>query len=154
MEIRHRREIFIFGMVAMDTMLITVSFVLAFWIRDNLSLFGSVPGLGSPYEYRYIYPVLLFSWLTILSIMRQYEPRRRWGIGEIFISIFIAVTLGTLFILAYSYGVHHIYFSRLMLLYMWAISGTFLIISRLLIRKGLIWLGSRGLGLKKIIIAG
>ncbi len=154
MEIKHRREIFIFGMVAMDTVLITFAFSLAFWIRDNFSLFGSVAGVGSPQNYTHIYPVILFSWLTILSLMHQYEPRRRWGIGEIFISVFIAVSLGTLFILAYSYGFHHIQLSRLLFLYMWVISFVFLITLRLFIRKGLIWLGSKGKGIKRIIMVG
>ena len=154
MEIKHRREIFIFGMVALDTILISFAFSLAFWMRNHLSLFGAPVGVGSPENYIYIYPVILFSWLTILSIMHQYEPRRRWGIGEIFTSVFIAVSLGTIFILAYSYGFHHIQLSRLMFLYMWVIAFVFLVGLRLVIREALIWFGSKGVGIKKVIIVG
>jgi len=153
MQIRHRREVFVFSMVAMDTVLITLSYICAYYVRENIPLFGREAGVGSA-NYQMMYPVLLFSWLTILSLMRQYEPRRKWGVGEIFFSTFLAVTIGTLFLLAFAYSLRHLLLSRLLLLYLWLFGGIFLISGRLIVRILIIWLARKGVIIKKILIGG
>ncbi|NOX98118.1 MAG: sugar transferase [Nitrospirae bacterium] len=153
MQIRHRREVFVFAMVAMDTVLITLSYLCAYYVRANIPLFGREAGVGSA-NYQMIYPVLLFSWLTILSLMRQYEPRRRWGVGEIFFSVFLAVTIGTLFLLAFAYSLRYLLMSRLLLLYLWFFGGIFLVSGRLIVRILIIWLARKGVIIKKILIGG
>jgi hypothetical protein len=103
-----RREIFIFSMVATDTFLITAAFVCAYWLRARVGFWGREAGVGDA-DYRQLYPIVLFSWLTILSMMRQYEPRRRWEFGEVVFSLSVAITIGIVFILAYSFSIKVLY---------------------------------------------
>ncbi|MEW6087373.1 MAG: sugar transferase [bacterium] len=154
MEVENRRALFVFSMVGMDTFLISLAFILAYKLRASVSLFGISAGIGSA-NYTAMYPVMLFSWLTILTVMRQYEPRRRWGIDEIFFSISIAVTLEVLFILAFFYATHQLLFQRLMLIYLWFFGIIFLSCSRVVARYILRILARKGGPIvKKVLIAG
>ena len=58
-----KRELFVFSMVAMDTVLITVTYSIAYVLRSYVTLFGEVPVYLDAVNYRLIYPILLFSWL-------------------------------------------------------------------------------------------
>lgn len=153
-KILHKREIFVFSMVAMDTILITLTFIGAYILRSNVYLFGKIPIMLDPLKYKLIYPILLFSWLTILTLMRQYEPRRRWDISDIIFSITVGVTIGSLFLLAFSYGVFRLEFSRLVLIYLWAIGIVLLSLSRIFVRTFLRWCYRKDIALRNVIISG
>lgn len=154
MEIEQRRAFFVFSMVAMDSFLISCAFILAYKLRETISMFGINAGIGSA-NYTAMYPVILFSWLTILTLMRQYEARRRWGIDEIFFSISIAVSFEILFILAFLYATHQLLFQRLMLIYLWFFGIVFLSSSRIITRYILRILAKKGGTIvKKVLIAG
>ncbi len=149
----NRRAIFIFFMVVLDTFLISCAYILAYKVKINFDIFGVKAGVGSA-DYGSIYPILIFSWLAILSAMRQYEPRRRWGIDEIFFSITICVTIGTFFILAYLYATHQLIFSRLLLFLLWFFGVVFLSGARLIIRYTLRLFAKKGtIIVKKVLIA-
>ncbi|MBI5207211.1 MAG: exopolysaccharide biosynthesis polyprenyl glycosylphosphotransferase [Candidatus Firestonebacteria bacterium] len=149
-----RRTIFVFFMVALDIFLISTAFIIAYRLKDTVSLFGIPSGVGSA-NYSSMYPVMIFSWLSILTTMRQYEPRRRWGIDEIFFSISIAVTLGIFFIFGFFYATHELFFSRLMVFYLWFFAIIFLSSSRIIIRSILRVLYKKGGQIvKKVLIAG
>ncbi len=150
----HKKEIFIFSMVAMDTALITLTYIIAVYLRLNFPLFAKSAALLNPLNYKVSYPVLLFSWLTILSIMRQYEPRRRWNMQDILFSIGVAVTVGTLLLLVFTYGVFHMQFSRLVLLYLWVIGIILLVLSRLFVRTLLRWFYTQDIAIRFVIITG
>jgi exopolysaccharide biosynthesis polyprenyl glycosylphosphotransferase len=149
-----KRELYIFTMVAMDTLLITLTYVLAYILRSRLHLFGQVPVYLDQVSYKLIYPVLLFSWLTILSMMHQYEPRRRWDFQHIFFSITVGITIGTLFLLVFSYGIFKMEFSRLVLGYMWLVGIILLVLSRLAVRGLLRWFYKKDIAVRKVIIKG
>jgi exopolysaccharide biosynthesis polyprenyl glycosylphosphotransferase len=149
-----KRELFIFTMVAMDTVLITVTYILAYVIRSQVHLFGQPPVFLDEISYKLLYPVLLFSWLTILSMMHQYEPRRKWDFQNLLFSITVAITIGTVFLLVFSYGIFKMEFSRLVLVYMWFVGIILLVSSRLLIRTLLRWFYKRDIGVRRVVIKG
>ncbi len=149
-----KREVFVFVMVAMDTVLITASYITAFWLRERTALFGIEPVMLDPLNYRLVYPVLLFSWLTILTIMRQYEPRRRWEMQDILFSTSVAVTIGTLFLLVFSYIIFHLHFSRLVLVYLWVAGIALLSLWRLVVRSALRWCYKKDIALRTVVIGG
>ena len=149
-----KRELFVFSMVAMDTVLITVTYSLAYILRSYVTIFGEAPVHLDVVNYRLIYPILLFSWLTILSIMRQYEPRHRWDFANILFSITVAITIGTIFLLVFSYGIFKMEFSRLVLVYMWFVGIVLLVLSRLGVRGFLRWLYIKDVAVRKVVIKG
>ena len=150
----YKREIFVFTLVAMDTVIITLTFAAAIWLRSSLNVFGREPLILDPVKYKLLYPVLLFSWLTILSIMRQYEPRRRWDTSHIIFSITVAVTIGALLLLAFSYGVYRMEFSRLVIIYLWLAGIVLLVLSRFTVRTILRVFYKRGIAIRGVIIKG
>ena len=140
-------------MVAMDTVLITFAFIAAYWLRANLSIFGIPAGIGGG-DYRPMYPIVLFSWLTILTMMRQYEPRRHWNLDEICFSIFFAVTVGIMIVIGCAYALRQLLYARLMFGYLWFVGGVLLITSRIVARELLRHLARGDFFTRRVLIAG
>jgi exopolysaccharide biosynthesis polyprenyl glycosylphosphotransferase len=87
-------------------------------------------------------------------MMHQYEPRRKWDFGNILFSIVVAITIGTVFLLVFSYGIFKMEFSRLVLFYMWVVGIVLLVLSRLSVRSLLRLFYRKDIAVRKVIIKG
>ncbi|MFA5844973.1 MAG: sugar transferase [Coriobacteriia bacterium] len=110
------RSRFIALSVVLDTLLVNVGIVAAFWVR----FFGRLPSFNFS-AYLALWPLLTLVYLASGYVYGLYEPERTegaWGVAQ---AAFKAVTLGTVLTVAIAFfaGPRFFSFSRLVILIAW-----------------------------------
>lgn len=143
-------------LVLSDILLINLAFVLAYWVRYDLQLFRAVdPAFNVPYQV-YLPFVAVFTLLLILVYKQQgsYKQRRQLSWIDEFYAIVhgtaTAIVITIVFIFLYRSG----FYSRLIFVYAGIFSIIFLGISRLVKVAAVKNMRRRGIGTKRVLIAG
>lgn len=135
--------------IIIDFLLILLSFTLAYFLRVGLIFSSDFP--FDAYATVFI-PTGVF-WILVLIFQNVYS-RAPISKRRLFISIMASNLIGiTLFVLIFFYK-RDIFFSRLILVYVWGISSILLIANAWIFRILKFYLRSRGIGTKKTLIVG
>ena len=150
---RERRALSVLGTVAVDVILINLSFVLAYYLRYAL-----VPLLWKPLFSISIYSgLMVFVNIVCLSsfvFSGLYRPARKAGFVRDLVHVSRAILLSSLVIMAATYLTRTVAYSRLIVLVFWPVSALLVTSGRAVLRR-LHQLVRQGLfDLKRIVIIG
>ncbi len=153
---RKRHAVVTAAVVLGDIALVTLAFVCAHyayvilpWFHVNPDYQDSTIGQHLP-----MLPTLIVASILAFSFLKLYDFRHRWEPDEIAFSILVAVSLSMAFVLVFSYMTKQFGFSRLVLMYVWAFTFLFVFLSRVLLYAVLAWRRLKGIGVRRVLIAG
>lgn len=135
--------------ITVDFLLIILSFTLAYFFRV-----GFILSTDFPFEsYASVFIPTSIAWMGVLIFHKNYSPepiRKR----RLFMNIITANLVGiTLFVLIFFYK-RDIFFSRLILVYVWGFSNILLIASAWTFRLIKFFIYKKGIGTKKVLVVG
>lgn len=143
------------GLVMIDLTTSAISLLLAYSLRfytDIIPVTKGIPPLSSYLQA--LYPIIGI-WLIVFKLFGLYLPRRGHSKIDEFILIFQAITLGSLFLIAFKFFfLPTETYSRLSLLYFWGINIFLTGIGRALFHNLISYARSKGYNLRHILIAG
>jgi Undecaprenyl-phosphate glucose phosphotransferase len=150
--------IFTLALVVSDAVLITLSFYLAYWLRQRVAVPPPV-NIAAFSNYLAMMFVQLLVMLTVFFITRLYDVKRTMPPLDVLYGIFAAASIGTISTIAFTSflfknSVLELDFPRVMVVYAWLLtvllvtaSRTILILVRNLLRR-------RGLWVDRLLIIG
>ncbi|MBN1965820.1 MAG: hypothetical protein JW910_14305, partial [Anaerolineae bacterium] len=139
-----------------DFLLIVAAFVLGHYVRYTLQLLRPVfEANRAPFE-PFVPYVLIFAVWVILSVQQQglYRHRRGRSWSDEVVSIGNATMQGLVVVMALSFFLQPLVFSRLLLLYGGVFSGAFLALARLGYRNLRRRQRQRGIGVERVLVVG
>ncbi len=142
------------GLVGSDVIMTIAAWLIAYYIRfqtDFIPITKGVPSFEIYWEF--ITPILVL-WVVIFHVCGLYHARRGSSLADEFVSIFQAITFGTIMLGTFNFFYRQYSYSRLVFLYFWAIDIFAVGISRSLFRDLLAYARSKGYNLRHILIAG
>ena len=153
---KRRRAFAIASLVVADMVLVSLAFICAHFVNVGVPLFHVNPSFieSTLQQHLPVLPVLLVACALAFSVVKLYDFGHGWDPGEIGVSVVVAVSLSMAFVTVFSYMTKQFGFSRLMLIYVWAIACVFIFLSRLVLYRYLVWRRKRGIGVRRVLIAG
>lgn len=138
--------------IPLDSLMIFLAFLLAYFIRvkGDILPVASIMPLS---EYLKWILVLIPIWLLVFVVNKLYSFQKRQFIDE-FVSIFMAVSTGLMVVFAILFFGRILFFSRLIVLFAWALSLILVTLGRLVINLVQKFLYLKGIGTKEILIIG
>jgi len=142
------------GLVGSDIMMTGAAWLLAYHLRFQSGLIAVTKGVP-PFEayWRMLTPMLVM-WLLIFAVCGLYRPRRGRSQAEEFLSIFQAVTIGAIMLITFNFFYQRYDYSRLVLLYFWALNIFAVGLCRALLWDVVAYARRKGYNLRHILIAG
>ena len=139
-----------------DIFLINIAFILAYWVRYDLQLFRGVdPAFEVPYRV-YLPFVALFTVLLML-VYRQagfYRVRRHISWFDEVYAIVNSTATGTIITIVFIFLYRPSFYSRAIFIYAAILSILLLGLSRLILVRMVHQLRRRGIGVRRVVIAG
>lgn len=139
-----------------DVILIVAAFMISYYLRYGLQLFQTVDEVNNaPFEPYLPYTFIFMIWLLIANQSAGlYTPRRGRTWASEIISIANAGTNAGLVVMALSFLLRPLVFSRLMLVQAVVLVIIFLAVWRLVIRNVMRQLQKRGIGVDNVLVVG
>ena len=151
---RNRRALFVLGLFLLDVLVIVLAMHAADYVRFHL-VAGSNPIIHLPHELLLRAALLAaVAFLPALRAVGLYRMRRGWSNLELCFGVLVASNLGALAFLGLSYMLKEFAYSRLMVWIFAAMAGAGLLADRLLVKRVLLLLFRRGVGVLRIVIVG
>jgi Undecaprenyl-phosphate glucose phosphotransferase len=143
------------GLITIDLTATALSLLLAYTLRFYTDIIPVTKGIPPLSLYlQALYPILAI-WPIVFKLCGLYLPRRGHSKIDEFVTVFQAVTLGTLFLITFNFFFFPLTtYSRLGLLYFWAIDILLIGIGRALFHDLISYARSKGYNLRHILIAG
>jgi len=150
---KHARFFNVF--LASGDLLITVgAFVGAFQFRFYSGVVPTLKKIPQFQDYLVLLAVILPLWLMLFSSFKLYKSRRSDSVFSDAPSLLLGITLGVLFLSAFTFFYRETSFSRLTLLLFGALNFGFLFVERVVIRLTLHVLRRHGYNHRRILIVG
>ncbi|PID58853.1 undecaprenyl-phosphate glucose phosphotransferase [candidate division KSB3 bacterium] len=152
--IKQTHPLILTGLLGSDVMMTAVSWLIAYYIRFQTNFIPTTKGIP-PFDYywKLLSPILVM-WIVVFHLSGLYRPRRGSSQAEEFVSIFQAISAGTILMIAFNFFYRQYPYSRLVLLYFWGVNIFSIGISRSLLRNLIDYARSKGYNLRHILIAG
>lgn len=143
-------KIFLFVLVILDAIAITVSYLLSYYIR-----FGSTPPSDIPSIQAYLNAIIFICiiWVIVFKFLGLYEHKRISFIDE-FYSLFIAISFGTIINFAITFLYREFSYSRLVAILAFFFNIVFIAFFRFSARRMRLYLYKKGIGRQKVLIVG
>jgi len=142
------------GLIGSDVVMTATSWLIAYYIRFQTDFIPVTKGVPDFEIYWKLITPILVMWLIIFHFCGLYRPRRGSSQAEQFVSIFQAITFGTIMLITFNFFYRQYSYSRLVFLYFWAINIFAVGISRSLLQDLIAYARSKGYNLRHILIAG
>jgi Undecaprenyl-phosphate glucose phosphotransferase len=142
------------GLVGSDILMTAAAWLIAYYVRFQTTFIPITKGTPPFDVYWKMLPPILVMWLIIFNICGLYRPRRGFSYAEQFVTIFQAVTFGTIMLITFNFFYRQYSYSRLVLLYFWGINIFAVGLSRSLLQDLIAYARSKGYNLRHILIAG
>lgn len=151
---RNRRALFVLGLFLLDVLVIVLAMHAADYVRFHL-VAGNNPIIHLPHELLLRAALLAaVAYLPALRAVGLYRMRRGWSNLDLCFGVLVASGLGALAFLGLSYMLKEFAYSRLMVWIFAAMAGAGLLSDRLLVKRVLLLLFRRGVGVLRIVIVG
>ncbi len=150
---RNIHRFFLLLLLLADLMVLSMSFGAIFWVRF---FSGWVPHafLSNPKWYAWALLVSLLVQVFVFKYTGLYRQRHSISGADEFGSIFKSVTISFILLIAATFFIRTVSFSRIMLSFNWALNILFLAVSRGILRRLQIILRRRGFGVTRCLIVG
>ncbi len=142
------------GLAGSDVLMTIASWLIAYYIRFQTDLIPITKGVPSFWIYWELMAPILILWVIIFHVCGLYHARRGSSLADEFVSIFQAITFGTIMLGTLNFFYRQYSYSRLVFLYFWAINIFTVGLSRSLLRDLIAYARSKGYNLRHILIAG
>jgi len=136
-----------------DILLISFSFISAYYLRFQIAPFITPAAIPDLDEYLRILVFIVVVWLAIFKMFGLYVQRKGTVVDEAG-SVFGAVTVSALALLGFLFLYRSLWFSRQVLVYAWALAFISVTFSRLLVDWFQSFLFSRGFRVRDVLIIG
>jgi exopolysaccharide biosynthesis polyprenyl glycosylphosphotransferase len=136
-----------------DALIISFSFVFAYYLRFRIILFITPATVPEIEEYLRILIFVVLVWLAIFEMFGLYVQRKGTAVDES-ASVFGAVTVSALLLLGLLFLYRGLWFSRQVLIYAWMLVFIFATSSRFIVDGFQNYLFRRGYRVKKTLIVG
>ncbi|MCK5533692.1 sugar transferase [bacterium] len=132
---KREKIIFFTGLlVAVDIILIYFSFILAYWVRFSIKIVPVTKGTPSLFAYQQALPFVILIWILIFMHYGLYNYKKRKDSFDEFLRSFLAVSIGTIVIMAGTFLYRNFSYSRMVIAYAWLFSLFSLSFSRWIVR--------------------
>lgn len=153
------RTINTFSLVILDSLMIVLAFLLAYWLRTNVDWPDELTNAYPLTSYLGLMALQVIAVVLLLLVFHQYYITRTVSRIDQFYSVFAAVSIGTLIAVALATLFFKnedaiIYYPRAMVVYSWIFSIIFIVIGRILHQFVRQRLGSRYLDKDRLIVVG
>ena len=152
--IRKHGQLYLTALFFLDALAVSLSWLFAYLIRFELELIA--PAGPIPSENMYLYalgPV----WTVFLFNGRvfgfAYQPSKQSKLGQA-LEAFKLTSVSVLMLMAITFFMRELTFSRIMVVYFWAIATIMLFLSHQLVGLLIKEMHSRGVNLKKVLVVG
>ncbi|MEK7278330.1 MAG: sugar transferase [Chloroflexota bacterium] len=141
---------------ALDALLILASSVLAWYLRYEAQWFRIVePGFYNPLAaYTGLFGSLVVILIIVLALTGAYTPRRGTPLVSEIIRIFNAAVVGIVIVVAFTFGLRPLAYSRLLFFYDGVLIVVLLGVARMIRRRVEAQLRQRGIGVERVLIVG
>ncbi len=136
-----------------DALLISLSFIFAYYLRFKIVPFITPATIPEIEEYLRILIFVVLVWLAIFEMFGLYVQKKGTIVDEA-ASVFGAVTVSALLLLGLLFLYRGLWFSRQVLIYAWGLAFIFVTLSRFLVDGFQSYLYSRGIRIKRTLIIG
>jgi Undecaprenyl-phosphate glucose phosphotransferase len=149
---KRSRLIFTLSLVAVDLLMATT----AFWLAYRLRLLTEHEEIASFPRYLPMLFIHIFSIFTVLFFNRMYHRKRALSHMDEFYAIVGTVSVGTITAIAFISFLfkNTIDYPRLMMVYAWVLSIALITLGRIVHARVQWWLQSKGIGREKVLIVG
>lgn len=149
-----RSELFFaFLQLPIDAAMIILAFVLAYYLRADLGVVSGFNDTGLQEYLKYaIY--LLPVWIVLFAANGLYSVKNTTGFFNEFYKISVATSTAILFFVILIFFSKTLFFSRLILVFIWIISITVIMLGRLILRSVRRLLLSAGVGVRNVLLIG
>ncbi len=141
---------------ALDAVLILAASVLAWYLRYEAQWFRIVePGFYNPLAaYSGLFGSLVVILVIVLALTGAYTPRRGTPLVSEIIRIFNAAIVGIVIVVAFTFGLRPLAYSRLLFFYDGVLIVVLLGVARMIRRRVEAQLRQRGIGVERVLIVG
>jgi exopolysaccharide biosynthesis polyprenyl glycosylphosphotransferase len=118
----------------LDVIIVSVSFLLSYWVRFNISIIPAIKGVPSISEYVRVLPVVILVFIAVFKWCRFYEEHKIVYKTDEFLNIIKAVIIATVLIIAATFVYREYSYSRLVIVFSYMFNVLFLFLSHRLLR--------------------
>jgi len=142
--------------LVVDALLINVAFIIAYWLRYDLQLFGSVdPANNVPYK---VYWPLVGSLLVVLLLINRregaYDVRRGSSLFDEFYGVINATTTSIMLLVVLVFFYRRLFYSRIIFIYAGIMIVVLLTIARVVRSLVMTRMRQAGMGVDRVLIVG
>ena len=142
--------------LVVDALLINVAFVVAYWLRYDLQLFGSVdPANNVPYK---VYWPLVGLLLVILLLINRregaYDLRRGSSLFDEFYGVINATTTSIMLLVVLVFFYRRLFYSRIIFIYAGIMIVVLLTVARVVRNMIMARMRQAGMGVDRVLIVG
>lgn len=138
-------------LIPVDILMIAASFVIAFYLRFGLD--SAVPGV-SIYDYLTISLYITPIWIIIFALNGLYDTQVGRGMFNTFNRVFVSNSVAVLFLVLGIFFAKSLFFSRLILIFIWLTSIFFVMLGRIVIKIIQLNLLQYGIGRRNVLLIG
>ncbi len=152
--LRKHSQLLLSGLFISDMLVLSASWLLAYWIRFNWDLIPIERGVPPLEPYLRILPYAVVVWAAVFKALGLYLPRRGASLIYEFRDLLKASTFSTMILILITFFVRDYSYSRVVMVYFWFLNVLLLWVSRSALRELLRVLRRRGYNLRHALIVG
>ena len=154
--LKQKRQVFEFLFISCDLLVVTLAWLVAYWLRFESTWFPVVKGVPEITNYLALLIFIMPIWVLVFRRLGLYRPMRGVRRSRELWLLLNANALGVLVLIAatYLFREKEIEYSRLVFLNFWVLSTIMISIERLLLRFVLRELRRRGYNLRYMLLVG
>jgi Undecaprenyl-phosphate glucose phosphotransferase len=152
--LKRHSQLFLQLFIINDLLINSLAFLLAYYLRFTIPLVPVTKGIPPIQPYLMFILYINLIWLFLFRENKLYEPKRGLSRVDEFFQLLKAVSLGVVILTGMMFFYRGFSYSRMVVIYFWAIDLILLQLSRSLVRFYLCWLRRRGYNLRYMLIIG
>ena len=154
--LKQKRQLFEYFFMIADLVVVTIAWIVAYWLRFGTELVPVEKGIPEFYQYVSMLAFIWLIWAYVFRRMGLYRPMRGVRRAREFWVLINANALSILLLISVTYLFREksVQFSRLVFVYFWAISTVLTVLQRSVLRFVLRELRRKGYNLRYMLIVG
>src|SRR4030067_3003740 len=133
--LRKHSQLLLSGLFISDMLVLSASWLLAYWIRFNWDLIPIEKGVPPLQPHLRILPYAVVVWAAVFKALGLYLPRRGASLIYEFRDLLKASTFSTMILILITFFVRDYSYSRIVMVYFWLLNVLLLWVSRSALRE-------------------
>ena len=144
---------FAFILIPVDILMVAASFVIAYYLRFGLDASTELSTI-SIFEYSHLSLYIIPLWIIIFALNDLYNTHIGKGLFNTFKRVFISNSVAILFLVLGIFFAKSLFFSRLILIFIWLLSIILVMFGRIIIKSLQFYLLRFGIGRRNVLLIG